>query len=370
MNYFDNIDYDNCITNITSSIQKHFNLKPNYKTNAIIDNLLLEKDYDNVIIFVFDGMGSAILDKNTTPNNFLRTHRIADIKATYPPTTANCTTAFVTGLNPISTGWLGWSTYFKDLNMCIDNFPNCDSLTKEKIAVDNLAYLKMPITPLGEIIEKESGGEVKFYSIYPFGKNAVKSLKDLEHRVCKICQQEGKKYIYVYWEQPDACMHNEGTCTTNVKKHLNAISKTLNHIERKTKNTIGIVSADHGQIDVVPIAFYTYYDVLDCLYAPFSCDSRTPFFFVKEDKKEEFVKLFNYYFKDMYDLYSKEEILEKNIFGFGKKYKDLENILGDYIGIAKDKYYFLLSPNAHLFKGHHAGITPDEIYIPLIIIKN
>lgn len=370
MNYFDNIDYNNCITNLTSSIQKHFNIKPNYQTNAIIDKLLLEKDYENIIVFVFDGMGSAILEKNTTQNHFLRTHKVAEMNSTYPPTTANCTTAFITGLNPISTGWLGWSTYFKDLDICMDNFPNCYSLTKEKLDIDDLAYKKMPITHLGEIIEKENNGEVKYYSLFPFGKNACKSLSHLENRVCNLCNQPGKKYIYVYWEEPDACMHKEGTTSSNVKKHLNNISKILHKIERKTKNTLGIVTADHGQVDVTPIAFYTYYDVLNCLYAPFSCDSRTPFFFVKEDKKEEFVTLFNSYFKDYYDLYSKEEILSKNVFGFGKSYENIDNILGDYIAIAKDKYYFLLSPNAHLFKGNHAGILKEEMTIPIIIIKN
>ena len=71
MSVFDFIDYDNCITNLTSSIQKHFGLKPNYKTNQIIDKLLSEKEYENVIVFVYDGMGNSIIDKNTTSNHFL-----------------------------------------------------------------------------------------------------------------------------------------------------------------------------------------------------------------------------------------------------------------------------------------------------------
>ena len=44
MDTFKHIDYDNCITNLTSSIEKHFNLPPHYKTNKVIDDLLIEKD--------------------------------------------------------------------------------------------------------------------------------------------------------------------------------------------------------------------------------------------------------------------------------------------------------------------------------------
>ena len=108
------INYENCITNLTSSIQKYYNIKPNYKTNEIIDKYLSEKKYDNVIVFVFDAMGNNVIDINTTNTHFLQKRRVGSMKSTFPPTTANCTTAYLSGLNPITTGWLGWSTYHKD----------------------------------------------------------------------------------------------------------------------------------------------------------------------------------------------------------------------------------------------------------------
>ena len=371
MEIFKNINYDNCITNLTSSVQKYYGLEPNYKTNELIDNLLAEKEYENVIIFVFDAMGNNVIKENTTANSFLRKKMIGEMYSTFPPTTANCTTAYVTGLNPITTGWLGWSTYFKDLDIAVDNFTNYNSLTRELILGKNIAYDKLPIKHLGNTIEEFSNGEVKYHQVMPsFIKGGCKSLKEFEHRICKICEQKGKKYIYAYWDQPDACMHSEGINSPNVKKILNQISKTLNHIERKTKNTIGIISADHSQINVTPIALYTYYDVLQCLSAPISCDSRCAFFFVKENKHIEFVKLFNQYFSDYYTLITKNEALENNIFGTGDKNANLDNIVGDYIAIAKDKYYFLTIPNSHLFQGHHAGGTLNEMIVPLLVIKN
>ena len=66
------IDYNNCITNLTSSIQKYFNVTPYYKTNELIDKYLQEKDYENVIVFVFDAMGNNVIDLNTTENSFLQ----------------------------------------------------------------------------------------------------------------------------------------------------------------------------------------------------------------------------------------------------------------------------------------------------------
>lgn len=370
-NLFKNIDYDNCITNITSSIQKFYHLKPNYKTNEQLDRILSEKDYDNVVLLILDGCGNAIIDKNTTENHFLRTHRIGTFKSTYPPTTANCTTAYLSGLNPITTNWLGWSTYYNDLNLGVDNFHNKETMSKELVAGENIAYRKMPFTHMGEIISKNSDKNVSYYTVFPhFVNGGCKSLKEFEHRICKLCNQIGKKYIYAYWDDPDKTMHLEGTNTLNVKKILNSVSKMLHRIERKTKNTLVIVSADHGQIDVVPIALYTYYDLMGCLKGPITCDARTAFFFVKDEKKEEFVRLFKKYFDGMYELFTKDEIINKHIFGYGDENPLYRQTIGDFIAIAKANYFFLISPKSQILKGHHSGPTIDEMSIPLIIIKN
>lgn len=363
------VNYDHCITNVTSSILKYYHLKPFYKTNEILDSYLAQKNYDNVIIFIFDGMGEAILNKNTSCNHFLQKHKVDVFDSTFPPTTANCTTAFLSGKNPIETGWFGWSTYFSDLNMVIDNYPNCETISKQLITGENIAENKLNYQALGEIIEN-SQQNVKYYSVFPsFKPNGCKSLKEFEHRICKICNEPGKKYIYAYWDEPDKSMHRLGTKNDVIKKILNQIGKTIKNIERKTKNTIGIVCADHGQIDVVPIALYTYYDIMSCLSVPFSCDSRTAFFFIKDGKKEEFANLFNQYFKDYFDLYTKQEALNLNLFGVSNDTK-YQNLIGDFIAVAKDKYYFMQSTNAHIFNGAHAGGCQDEIKIPLIIFNN
>mgnify|MGYP003299784351 CR=1 FL=1 len=113
--------------------------------------------------------------------------------------------------------------------MTVDNFPNVDSVTKELIEGENFAEQRLPYIPLGEIIEKESKGQVKHYSIWPsFKEGGCKSIKEFEHRVCKICNLEGKKYIYAYWDEPDKTMHPEGTSSKRVKKHMIGKKKTDN----------------------------------------------------------------------------------------------------------------------------------------------
>ena len=109
---------------------------------------------------------------------------------------------------------------------------------------------------------------------------------------------------------------------------------------------------------------------MNCLSGPITCDARTAFFFIKDEKKEEFEKLFRQYFSDMYELFTKDEILKQHIFGNGKEHELYKESIGDYVAIAKSNYYFLISAKSHIFKGHHSGPTKDEMSIPLIIVKN
>lgn len=370
INQFSLIDYDHCITNLTSSIQAYYGLKPNYKTNSIADEYLAQKEYQNVIVMVFDAMGSKIIQKNTTVNHFLQKKMVSSMKSTYPPTTANCTTAYLSGKNPVETGWLGWSSYFAPIDQCIDNFINVDSLTKEPFLAFNVAEKFISYEELGKQIEKQNK-DVTYYTFWPkFKENGCISLKQLENRLIHLCNQPGKKYIYVYWDEPDATMHETGTCNNHIKKILNDIAKLLRNFERKTKDSIAFVSADHGQLDVVEIPLYTYYDLYSCLKRVPSIDSRTPSFFVKEGRKDEFKEKFEQYFHDKFILLTHEEIMQSNIFGSGPKHPLFESMIGDFVAIAIRHYYFSYSPNGHHFLGHHAGLTNDELEIPLIILQN
>ena len=66
----------------------------------------------------------------------------------------------------------------------------------------------------------------------------------------------------------------------------------------------------------------------------------------------------------------KQEIIDNHVFGYGDEHPLFKDIIGDYVGVAIDKYFFLQTPDYPLFKGHHAGALKEEASIPIIVIKN
>ena len=92
--------------------------------------------------------------------------------------------------------------------------------------------------------------------------------------------------------------------------------------------------------------------------------------------KNKFEKLFNLYFGSYFTLISKKEFLEEGYLGEKDTYHPrLDSFIGDFVGIAKKNYSFVFDPKLHqdgdsdfLMKAHHAGMTANELMIPLIIL--
>ncbi|MCF0260494.1 MAG: hypothetical protein HUJ54_11610 [Erysipelotrichaceae bacterium] len=87
-------------------------------------------------------------------------------------------------------------------------------------------------------------------------------------------------------------------------------------------------------------------------------------FFVKEKRKQKFEALFCKYFSEDFDLYSKDEVIESGLFGEGEENEIFRDALEDYLAAAKTNKTLMtgFSP----FKSHHAGMTEDELLVPLI----
>ena len=54
-------EYDKSLLSLASSILKHYGAESNHASYSYVDNLIA-KDYMNVVIMLFDGLGTKILD--------------------------------------------------------------------------------------------------------------------------------------------------------------------------------------------------------------------------------------------------------------------------------------------------------------------
>lgn len=358
-------NYTDGLSNLTNSILKYFDIKPFHNTILELDEILNEKNYKNVILILYDGMGSNILKRNLKSNSFLRTNKIKDIHAVFPPTTTASTTTILTGLNPNEHGWLGWDLYFKDIHETVTMFLNTKKDTEDKVSDESVAHKYYPYTSIIELINKKH----KAYYVSPFSEYTYQNLEDMYQVISKLCNTGNKNFIYAYYHEPDHTMHELGTDAKEIKAILNEIDEGTKKLCASLDNTLVIVVADHGHLNSKAITLSDYKDVFETLKRDISIEGRACNFFIKEDEKENFKNLFNKYFAKDFILYTKEEVINTNIFGIGQNHFRFEDSLGDYLAIAISNKYFRYNENSVKYTSMHAGITEDEILVPLIVYK-
>ena len=362
-------NYNECLTNFTCSIKKYFELDYTHNTLDYIDTILNDYKPKNVVTILCDGMGSIIMDKLLDKDTFLMKNRIKTITTVFPATTVAATTSVLTGLNPVETGMLGWDMYYKDIDKTITVFLDSEKEDLDKKPLEEAKEYKQKHMITKSIIKEINEiGKYKAYKIFPLGNDAYKTLDEMFETIEEKCKEDGKKYIYAYDLEPDHTMHLVGCDTKEIKEIIEDLNRRIEELSKKLTDTIIFVIADHGHLNIENIFIKDYPDLEDCLLRTTSIEPRAVNFFIKPEKKEIFKNLFNKYFSNDFDLYTKNEIVESKIFGNGKENEIFKDALGDFLAIGKTNKT-LLHNGSIVLKSQHAGYTDDELLVPLIVIK-
>lgn len=359
-------DYHNCIANLPNSILKAFGTEMVGESLPLLDRQMT-KEYKNYVVILLDGMGVNILERNLSADGFFRSHLAGAYSSVFPPTTVAATTSILSGLMPSEHAWLGWDCYYPQLGENIAVYRNTYQDTEISAADYNIANRYTPFENIVDRLKKD-GKEAFFAS--PFWEPYPQTFEEILLRVEELCRRPEKKYIYAYWTEPDHTMHGTGISSEESQKMVRMLEEQVRALCEKLEDTLVIVTADHGHIDSRGAAVTDYPELMDCLVRMPSIEPRALNFFVKEGRKEEFAGRFRQLFGDTFLLFTKEEVLEKQLFGTGKEHPCFRQMLGDFLAVAVSDLTIYNSPEiASRFIGVHAGATEDEMRIPLILFR-
>ena len=367
---------ENSLVNLSNSILKHFHAESFHDSIPEVDKLL--EGHKKVVAVLFDGMGNNIVRKHLKEKSFIRSHYVTTINSTFPPTTAAATTAFLTGKFPIETGWIGWDVYFKDYDRNIILFRSIDYNTKEVLIKDGEQHIADRYYPTRKIFELIEEGDnhakanaIMRYPVHPDGPKTL--LFSGVRKLNKFLKENDECFVYFYWDSPDREMHENGIDHWKVKYQVKKTECFMKKVTKANPDALFILLADHGHINFKLFDICEHEDLYSLLSKPLSLEKRTAIMFVKEDKHEEFEKLFKKYYGDYFELLSKKEALDIKLFGEGKPANGIVDSLGDYVAISTKEYGIYASKEFAYhenFKGHHAGGTKEERLIDISIFKN
>lgn len=358
-------DYENSLTNVMSSIQKHFGAKCNHNSLSILDNYLNKTEYKNIILVLFDGFGYNILKKNIKHCPFLNKHIVSSIFSTFPSTTMTARTTIESGLNPIEHGWLGWNMYFKTFDEVITLSKNYVKGTKEKITDYHIAKTLLKYESVVNKIGKINNCNSNKVTLYSTDKN--NSFSKIRKNIRKSIKNNESNYIYFYLDEPDHTFHKYGCDSKQALKKIKQLDKDFKRLCHSLDNALVIALADHGHLNIEYITLTDYPEIIKMLKGDVSIDCRACSFRVKDEYKKEFPIALKNILKDDFIVLSSKEVYDKKLYGTGEENKYFLEALGDYFAIGITNKAIRIDDKVNMHKSSHSGITEDEMLVPLIV---
>ncbi len=365
-------DYSNSLINLMASIQRYYGLETDVSTLPLSDHFL-QGNYTNIVLMVLDGLGSFVLDASLkAKKSFLLQHKAGDFLSVFPPTTTAAINSILSTKPPVQHGWLGWHQYFKEIDEDIILFKNCGYYHEDYVPPYAVAKEALPYKSILDMLQEKG---IKTKSIHPYwAEDGAINFDVFCSRVANFCRGSEQKFMYAYWDEPDATLHQKGVGSRAVKILISEMEERLEKLTKELDDdTLVLIVADHGHINIKNINLYEDKTIQSMLALPPSIEARCTTFFVKKEHRLMFPVVFNHRYGRHFKLLRRDEVDYLKLFGPGPKHSRFDDFIGDYVAIAVDSYAFFYSSTKQKhrpFRATHAGMTAQEMVIPLIVLKS
>ena len=362
------VNYEGSILSYIASIRRYFGLESSYGSNPRLSRILEEQRPAKVFVLLVDGMGTSLIRRVLPEDSFLRENMLASVTTVFPTTTTAATTSIRNGRAPCENAWLGWTQYLKEVEDIIIPFRS-SGYYNDIPYEEGIFGRYIPVSSTeNDLNEAGIAARVLFPA---FMEDGCEDFDEMCERLSDLSYNSEYRYIYAYWDMYDTYMHMYGPSSKICDFYLININYLLEELAANlNEDTILIVTADHGQIDVK-----RFYNLCHSPFEKFfvrkpALEQRAMALYIREGMKEEFEKNFKAAFENDYVLLSKDQVLRSKLFGDRPNHPRFEEFIGDYLAIAKSDMILIYreQDDAHAY-GQHAGICDEELMIPVIAYR-
>lgn len=358
--------YDESILSYVACIRDSFGLSSSYAPNTKFKDYLNKKNPQKIFLILIDGMGANLIERKLSKDSFLRKNLFKKVTTVFPTTTTAALTSISNGKSPNENAWLGWMEYLEEIDDIIVPFLG-ESYYEDKKHDEDICY---KLRPFKTTVEELNEIGIKAINLYPdFIEGGCKDFTEFKNRLIDLSYSDNK-YVFAYWDKYDTIMHLEGPNSAKADSYLKMINDGLEEVSNNiSDDTMLVIVADHGQSEI-DLPYYIEGSKYEkYMYRKPIIESRSPGFYIKEEYRKEFEAEFKKGFENDFILLDKQDIIDTKLFGYHDNHPKFESMLPDYLAIGKSRKVIRWCPLEVELQGQHAGISDDELYIPLITYK-
>lgn len=359
-------------------------------------------DYDNIILCFIDGFGWRHVEKfGAYPflDRFARSGSIQKITSQFPSSTSCHVTCIHTGQNVGQSGVIEWNYYDPLLDAMIVPLLFSFSGTSERdqlkttgidparLYPDETLYQKLKSQGVESTIFQHREYTPSTYSNIVFNGGKARGYKSLPETVLNLSkglnQARGKNYFFLYYDRIDSISHDYGPNSEQVEAEVDMFMQVM---DRQFTNkampqgkTLLLLTADHGQSEVDPATTIYINQVLpgfekyiktnrngELLVPGGSC--RDFFMYIKDDLLDEVLQLLQERLEGKADVVRTSDLIDQGYFGHQVS-ETFRSHVGNLVILAyrhESVWWYESGRYEQKFYGHHGGLTPQEMEIPLL----
>lgn len=370
----------------------------------------MPRQYQKVIFLYVDAFGWRFFEKYADRYPFLQRFTdhgvVSKLTSQFPSTTAAHITAIHTGLPPGETGIYEWYYYEPLLDRIIaplifsyagDDAPGTITLPRR--------FNMQSLFPYETIHQRLSRQSVKSYvfqhasytpstysNLVLAGAKAIpyKTLSEaLVHLAQAVNAETEKAYFYFYFDAIDSIGHVYGPDSREFDAEVNTFmisAEMLLHeaLSGQTKDTLLLVSADHGQVNISPETTVYINKVMPSigdmikrnddgrLLAP-AGSPRDMFLHIREERLDEAFDLLTNLpeLQGKAKIYKVSDLIHAGYFSAGRPSERFLERVANLVILSYDgqsAYWYQKGRYEQEFYGHHGGLVPGEMDIPLLAL--
>jgi len=387
-------------------------IKPRYDEGGFaslpgrVSSLLAGKEkYDALILFLIDGFGWRFFEKfQDAPflKDIASQGRVEKLTAQFPSTTAAALTTLHSGMPVGEHGVFEWIYYEPTLDTVIAPLLFSLSGTGERDTLKSMgakAKRLLPTTTHYHALQKQGVASTVFqhreytpgtYSNVVMDGAVVRGYRDLPEALVTLASQVKKSnppsYFVLYYEKIDSVSHDHGPVSPQTEAEIQIFLLTMEKIFQKEmaqsgKRVLCLLTADHGQVETDPLT--TLYlnrqaeflgvekflrkNNKEELIVP-AGSARDFFLYIQPGLMEEAQAFLSTRLAGRAEVFKVADLMQQGYFGaqlspkFCARAGDL--VILPYAG--ESVWWYEKDRFEQRFRGHHGGLTPQEMEIPLL----
>ncbi|MBA2287297.1 MAG: alkaline phosphatase family protein [Ktedonobacteraceae bacterium] len=368
----------------------------------------LPTSYKNVLMFFIDAFGWRFFarygEKYPLLKTILTQGMVSKMTSQFPSTTAAHVTCINTGLNVGQSGVYEWQYYeplvdriitpllfsyagdtspdtLKEANIPAGQFFPHQSIYQALQAhgVSSHVFQHQSYTPSTPSEQFFQGA-----SIHPF-KTISEALETASRLLLDKRGTPG--YYFFYFDQIDTAGHRYGPDSPQFAEAVDKVWTSLEqllykNLQGKVGDTLLMVSADHGQIEVSPettfylnrqipgIERYLRTNQQGKVLVP-AGSARDMFLYVKDEHIDEVIGLLQKHLEGRAEVYRAQELIAQHFFGQEKPSSAFLGRVGNVVILpyqGETVWWYEAGVFEMRFLGHHGGLLPEEMEIPLLLL--